>query len=1190
MPSPRRATVRACPRLTILTLTLAVAGLGGIRSVAAEDPAATATATPAPTPDDGRVVFARDLALSPDGQTLAFSWGGDIWSVPVTGGQARRLTVHPADDRYPVWSHAGDRLAFASERHGAANIYLMAPDGTAVQRLTYADRAEIPTDFAPDDRTVYFQAMREGDVYREARLYRVPVAGGQPWRLLDCFGAAARISPDGTTLAFTRGGLPWVRWSRRNYRGSGNIDVYTVDLTTQAFRQITKFDGTDRAPAWSGDGTALYFLSDRAGPVNIWRQTLADAQATQVTQMTTDDVREFSVAANGSALAFTHWDAIYVMPLPGGPARLITVTAATDQPDNDLELETLRGSADEQEPSPDGKEIALVVRGEIYVIKTKDDFPTRRVTQGPARDRDIAWSPDGKALFFVSDSGGVEHVYRATSGETPAKPLSDSLRFTIEQVTAGDSLEYGPQISPDGKQLAFVRARGDLIIRDLKSGDEHTLLPSWNRPSFQWSPDSKWIAYEIEDLEHNADIWIIPADGSAPAVNISQHPDNDDSPQWSADGQMLAFTSRREGFDADLYVVFLSPEIEQMAGFERAAYFEDASGALKKRKPPKSAVASGKIALAHAVPATQTAASQPTSTQTAETPSEAAATADFRGVRSLGRDLVQWLLAEPESEKPDAQAAADDDDEKKDGDEKKDEADKKKTYAYDLPTAYERLRRVTSLPGDQSGFAFAPDGQLLAFVSSHEGSSNVYTIKWDGSGQKRIISTGVGALRWGADGKRLFYLRGGVPYSINANGSDSESHNFAARLAISRPAEAQQKFEDGARQLGLRFYHPTMKGLDWPGLTKKYEGLALQTHTQTEFNEIFNMLLGELNASHLGIYGPRRGGGDSVGYLGVALDRNYPGPGLKITGILPDSPADRAESRLHVGDILLTVNDLAVGPDLSLDHALVGTVGNEIIVTYQPAPDPNAATTQPASAPAAGDEPANLVIRPISYGAFDDLKYEDWVRQNRAYVDQQSNGRVGYLHIRAMGEASFDRFERDLYSAAHGRDGLIVDVRSNGGGWTADWVMAVLSVKRHAFTVPRGGVPGYPQDRLIFYSWTKPATMMCNQQSFSNAEIVSHAFKSLARGPLVGMQTFGGVISTGGYTLIDGALVRMPTRGWFTLPSGNDMELHGAVPDVQVPITPEDEIAGRRPQLQAAVEATLAQLEPAATPAAATQP
>ncbi len=542
------------------------------------------------------------------------------------------------------------------------------------------------------------------------------------------------------------------------------------------------------------------------------------------------------------------------------------------------------------------------------------------------------------------------------------------------------------------------------------------------------------------------------------------------------------------------------------------------------------------------------------------------------------------VLAEPDGAKKEK------DKDKKDDDEKK-EKKKEEKFEYELATAYERVRRVTSLPGDQASFALAPDGASLAFVSSHDGPAALYSIKWNGEDVKKGLAGAFSSLHWALDGQRVFYVKNGVPGSGKSGGGDTKDHAFAAKMRISPRDEAEQKFNEGARMMGLRFYHPTMKGLDWPALTQRHRELALRTSTIVEFNEVFSMLLGELNASHCGISGPREGGGDPLGYLGTTFDPAFAGPGLRIAAVTPESPADREESRLRPGDVILKVSGRSVGPDASIEEALINTVGDpvilEILSIHAPAsapatssapasePAPSSSTAPNATAPASAPAPREVVIRPCSYGEFAAQRYRAWVAENRRRVDEQSSGRVGYLHIRAMGAGEFDVFERDLYAAAHGKDGLIIDVRNNTGGWTADWVLAVLMVQRHAWTVSRGGVSGYPQDRLVFYSWTKPTTMMCNQYSFSNGEIISHAFKNLKRGPLVGMTTYGGVISTGAHTLIDGATVRMPGRGWYTIPGGNDMELNGAAPDVLVPILPEDETAGRDPQLDAAVTATL---------------
>lgn len=1131
------------------------------------------------------VVFARDLALAPDGQTLAFAWAGDIWTVAAGGGQARRLTVHPANESDPVFSPDGQWLAFASDRGGAANVYVTDRNGREFRRLTYCERPETPTAWSPDGQFVYFHSRREGDVSRQPRIYRVPTAGGQVWRALDCLGGAARLNGAGD-IVLQRGSAVE---SRRHYRGAGNFDIYVYTAATRQFTQLTEHPGNDRLPMWDGAGKGVYYLSDRGGSVNVWYQPLGGA-AEQVTKLAGDDVRDLAVSADGKTLAFTHWDNLYVMNTSDRRATELTVTAGGDMPFDTVDRRAFTSDADEAEVSPAGDEIALVVRGEVFVIKTEEKQPTRRVTQSAARDQQVTWSPDGKALFFVSDLEGQEDIYRATSAEDPPKALADSLRFKIERVTDDPAIEAGPRLSPDGKQLAFVRGLGDLIIRDLASGNERALLTGWARPQFRWSPDSRYIAYAREDAEFNSDVWVMPADGSAAAVNISQHPDNDTDPQWSADGQVLAFVSRRDGFDSDLYLVFLSEKLDQRPTIELTAYFKEQGEAVKKHKPLEKAVAGGKIALAG-----QPAATQPTSQPDKQDEAAAAASQPTTrpAVEPLRKEIGSLLryFLEDSAKAKEKRGKAD----KAEG-EKKDKKEKE-AYPYRLDTCWRRIRRVTSLPADQERFALAPDGSQIAFVSSHDGEGRVYAIGWDGSDVKRMLGSAAGALHWGQDGKRLFYLQRGVPGSCSASGADAKSHGFRAPLVLEYAAQARQKFDDGARMLELNFYHPTMKGLDWPALTEKYRALALKTRTVGEFNQVFNLLLGELNASHLGIYGGRWGEdtrNERYGYLGCTFDPDFSGPGLKVLSVLPDSPADNDESRLVPGDVLLTVNGAAVGPDTALDATLIDTVGEETIIEYLPAPDraakiaaatqpagvatpTSAPATEPTTAPASAPAPQRLVIRPISYGGYADLAYDAWVADNRALVDAQSGGRVGYLHIRSMDERSFAKFERDLYAAAHGREGLIIDVRSNGGGWTADWVLAVLTVKRHAYTIPRGGTQGYPQDRLIFYSWTRPATMLCNDESFSNAEIISHAFKNLNRGPLVGTPTHGGVISTGGYSLVDGALVRMPFRGWYT-PDGTDMENHGAVPDVIVQQTPADEVAGRQAQLEAAVQATLKQL------------
>jgi tricorn protease len=274
---------------------------------------------------------------------------------------------------------------------------------------------------------------------------------------------------------------------------------------------------------------------------------------------------------------------------------------------------------------------------------------------------------------------------------------------------------------------------------------------------------------------------------------------------------------------------------------------------------------------------------------------------------------------------------------------------------------------------------------------------------------------------------------------------------------------------------------------------------------------------------------------------------------------------------LAEGDLITAINYQPIGLDhATIEQALRGHTGDECIVSV---------TRARADGP---DLALDLLLIPISFGREVGLRYDAWRNRNAELVTQWSNGQLGYIHIRGMDQGSLDTFERDLYAAAYGRKGLVIDVRSNGGGWTADRLLSSIMVQPHAYTIARGDTSGnnagYPQDRLFIQRYTRPITMLCNEKSFSNAEITAHAFKALKRGTLVGQQTYGGVISTGGFSLVDGTFVRLPFRGWYLM-DGTDMENNGAIPDLIVPQTPTDEAAdqpwGYDRQLKAAVDELL---------------
>ena len=1165
----------------------------------------------------GTVDLPRYPSISPDGRTVVFTWRGDIWSVPSTGGTATRLTNHPALDLRSAFSPDGKTLAFNSSRLGGGNIFLMSVDGSKVRPLTLTDRVLQLSGFSADGSRVLFSSSRESDVYRAVRPYSVGIGheadeesgGGAIERLMDCFGESPQMSPDGTKIVFERGGS---EWSRRHYRGPDSRDLWLYDTGTRAFTRLTTWAGNDGKARWRDNATLVYLSDRELETVNVWTMTLAggEGKARRLTDLKGVDVHDVDVSRDGTTAVFSAWDTLSTLDLraAGAAASKLVIMASEDDGDN-FALRQVGKDVSSAALSPDGKTMAVIAYGQVYVRATEEKSPTRRVTLAGSvgRCREIAWSPDGTTLYYSSDEDGSDGLYRATVEQTrdevkesfkkagkpgakkadePAKAdgaegspaeadgaggeskegrgkkaeapdvakqaerWAKAIRFKVEAVNTGRTggmaraNDRMPTPSPDGKSLAFRRGRGDIAVMNIGSGEVKTLLESWDYGNeFRYSPDSRFIAYASSDDNFNTDVWVVPSDGSGPAMNVTRHPDIDASPRWSADSKVLAFVSEREG-DFDVYTVFLDKDLESLPTPDLEKYFKDAADSAKKRKP-----------LNH------------------EKKKDEKKEGGKEGDKDEGkgaedaRPAAQPVpgAADPASVAPVGEAPKADENKAGAPEEKKPEA-----FEPSLEDAYLRLRRVTSMKGNEGNLEITPGGDRLIFTGNDggDGGEGLYAIKWNGEEKerKRLAEGSPRVQGVSLTGDKVVYVDKGSAAMIGPEGGKVDSQAIDDKQRIDLRVQAGQKFTEAARVLGALFYHPTMKGLDWQALSEMYLALARQTRTGEEFSYVGMRLLGELNASHLGVYPTPDAAplSESVGRLGIdGVSALAPGRVFRVTGVVPQGPASSGPMALKVGDMITAIDFVPFGELDSMESRLRGKVGREVTVTFLRRLD-------------GGDERVelNALFTPISYERDTTSRYAWWVQRNAEKVKEWSGGKLGYLHIRGMSEPSLVAFERDLYAAADGKEGLLVDVRNNGGGWTADRILASLVSPAHAYTVPRGASvnkDAYPRDRLFIQRYTKPVNMLCNEKSFSNAEIVSHAFKHLRRGTLCGQQTYGGVISTDAFTLIDGTTVRLPFRGWF-LSDGTDMENNGAMPDVLTVQTPEDEGASMDRQLKDAVD------------------
>lgn len=1153
----------------------------------------------APALAQGNIRLPRHPAMSPDGSTITFSWRGDIWLLPFEGGLAKRLTVHPNEDLHSSWSPDGSTIAFTSARDGGRNVFLMNADGSNVRQVTREDNSFSLTGWTPDGKTVLAHAAREGDVYRETRPYVIQVDGSNIERLHDAFGSEAVMSPNGRWVAFTRGGA-W--WDRRGYRGPDARDIWLYEVESGAFKQITDWAGNDGMAQWAGNN-ALVFVSDREdNTYNLFRMDLGgDGSPRGVRQLTrftgeefADGVWSFDVSRDGRRAVLHAWDGLYALDLRNRNVSNLLEVRGSEDSNDPFEMMDVSRRVGEAALSPDGKTMAYVAYGEVFVQNIEDDGrPTRRVTDSHAHDREIAWSPCGTRLYFSSDRDGSFSIHAATVARTrsevresfekatnpeeaeaeaeedaedaeaanddeaegeddengdegdgekdsetdddsekedevekpeipnPGERWQDALTFEIETIAAADENLFQPTPSPCGNMLVYRRTRGDLMLHDFRTGETRPLFEHWDGwIGWTWAPDSQHIAYSRNDENFNSEVFIAPIDGSWEPVNLTKHPNRDGLPSFSADGKVLSFVSARINGESDVWMVFLDESLEAMTDWEAEQYFEEASKEAGRREP-------------------------------VETP------------EWLARHMYPEKFAEYDA----ALAAREDDGEH---DEEKDEDEEAESLAdsWSLDDAYLRLRRITSLPGSEWNARLSGGGDRVVFTGN-DGGWGLYSVDWRGRDQKRLTNSS-SVQHIGLDGKTVVIVQGSQAHTVPIGGGSVDTHSMNARMRVNLAEQNSQKFLEAARFMNDTFYHPTMKDLDWSALVEQYHDLVSHAVTAGEFSDVANRMLGELNASHMGIRPPRDRAENTESNGRLGIDSRKVADGFEVTRVLDGGPADKGAMRLMVGDVILEVNGVATVEHATIAAALSGLIGDEVVLTVRRTPENDGE---------AMDLP--LLITPISYGAEVNLRYDQWQYDNARKVHELSDGRIGYLHIRAMSGGALIDFERDLFAAGEGRDGLLVDVRNNGGGSTADRVLASLMVRPHAYTISRGDVSGrtdaYPQDRLFIQRYIRPVNMLCNQKSFSNAEIVSHAFKTLGRGTLVGYQTNGGVISTGGMSLIDGTTVRMPFRGWF-LPDGTDMENNGAMPDIVVPQTPEDEVAGRDRQLEAAVEDLLKRL------------
>ncbi|WGH75288.1 S41 family peptidase [Tenacibaculum tangerinum] len=1030
----------------------------------------------------------RKPVISPDASQMAFSYYGDIWLYNFKNQQTKRLTIHKGYESNPVWNQTGTEIAFSSDRKGNDNVFITSIDGGVPKQLTYYPTTNIPTDWTKEGDIIFTTSRVLRGPEWDQQIYKVSEEGETPTRLLTAYGSMASVSRNGKLIAFTKGAC---RIAREDYSGSAQRDIWIYNTETNEYHQVTTSNKNEHSPAWDAAGN-LYYISAKSGRYNIYQQVIsangtAVNTATQLTNEIKDGVQTFSVSNRGMIVYTRGAD---VFKLEDGNSQKINLHIVSDNRFAEEETKTVSENISNYAISPDGKNIALEINGEIFVKENdKEKKRSNNVSKHPYRDINPQWIDD-KTVVFSSDREGVYQLYSAVSTDTLVG-LYRSLKTKVSKLTNSKKDIERSLVSPNGKKIAYQVGRGILMIADVEKGkltNAKVYSDSWApAEGVSWSPDSRFIAYSQEDLNFDSEIFIQSVENPSNKMNVSMHPRSDRNPVWSADGKKLAFLSNRSGINYDVWMVWLTKTDWEKSKLdhEEGSYYPE-----KKEEPSED-----------------------------------------KGAKK-GKKKEKKVVVTIEEDK-----------------------------------IYNRLVQVTSLQDNESSPVFSADSNFIYFSATNPATDkrSTYKIKWDGS-EPKLVKGIIGGRNFTDTKGKIYFTTRGKLAELNTKSDKVTSLPHRATYTTHTKLEYQQVFEEGIRALTAGFYDPEFHGYNWENLVKKYKPWVLSATTHQDYEYMFNLLLGQLNASHMGYRGSTpRNTSDAIGLLGLEVVNTE--NGAKIVYVLPNSVADKSTSKLKIGDVITAINGKQIDKNTNFYSLLKNTQQKEILLSLK--------------------EGKELILRPEK--SLNTLQYEAWVNSRKKLVDEYSNGQLGYIHIRGMNMPSFERFERELKASGYGKKGIVIDVRYNGGGWTTDRLMAVLNVDQHAYTIPRGAAKSlknhqkfkdnYPfNERAILSVNTKPMVALCNENSYSNAEIFSHAFKNLGLGKLVGQPTFGAVISTGGKNLQNG-FIRMPFRAWYVKKTGKNMENEApAVPDYLVKNAPGWKDRVEDTQLQKAVQVLLQEI------------
>jgi len=1007
------------------------------------------------------------------------------------------------------------------------------------------------------------------------------------------FARTPDISPDGKLVVFS-------------YLG----DIWSVETIGGVARPVTMHEAHDYAPCFSPDGKQIAFASNRYGQYDVFVTAVDGGRPKRLTFDSAHDVPtgwtpdgKYVIFSSNRSPDFPPQQRSYRVPATGGAVE---------------ELPLFEGK--EAYFSPTGAHIAFVrgpgiwyrrgYRGssndDIWIANADGSSP-RPLTRFEGQDTSPMWSPDGRKIYYVSEQlgpRGCANILCQDLSPGLVEPLADG---TPRKITdhQEDSVRRA-RISANGEWITYecgadlwvVNTRGSSprklaieVHADDKSNTEVTKTFTSGATEFALSPSEEHVVLVI-----HGELFLASMKGSGKATRLTHSPAFDHGVSWSPDGSKILFASDRNGVE-NLYLLEADdpehPELIKAHLFKikQLTNSRDADSAASF-SPTGDRIAflrAGKLWRMNADGSeTRLLVDQPRVSDYDWSP-DGKWIVYSRTDGSFASEL--YIVPTDGSEEPRniTRYATYNGDVtwSRSGDKLGFISHRRGTYAahilsltkpaapgapaskgIDWDDIHLRIQRPANMPAESA--AISPDGTQIAFRSTSNGD-DLWVATADGSQIGRVTSgrQAPKQIRWSEKNPGLIYFLNGEgqlratraslsSFSGSAGPVSSPiAFNFSAKLTIRQAEEFSEMFAQSWRALSDSFYDPAYHGANWRAIRDKYAPLVEHTGTKEDLYALISLMLGELNASHLGISGALPTPQEQTAELGLLFDQKYPGPGLKIREIIKRGPADRRGIDLRPGDVILAIDRQELRPDTNISALLNGKAGEGVRLDVSSDPQTPSARRR-------------VEIIASSRSAISQLLYDRWVNHNARQVAELSAGRLGYIHIPSMDEDGLEAFMRSLYSDNFDKDAIILDVRYNGGGFTHDQVLNYLAGKEHTIFRQRNGGEGLVL-RNYDRKWTKPLVVLTNNRSYSDAEIFPHAVRTLGLGKIVGQATGGQVIGTTSVQLIDGSRFRVPRTGVFTL-AGVNMDKQGVIPDVIVEQSPEDWQRGIDTQIVRAVD------------------